>query len=87
MEDILKAPPGCLLLVTSYEAKLIDCDKPLVQSLPVLLKMQSMKEKKRCVEKKRVGSTKKRVHPNVTQQYIPRDDSLYTIIMIYQIKN
>ena len=29
MEDILKAPPGCLLLVTSYEAKLIDCDEPL----------------------------------------------------------
>ena len=33
----------------------------------------------RCVEKKRVGSTKKRVHPNVTQQYTPGDDSRYTV--------
>ena len=39
--------------------------------------MQSMKIQ--CLEKKRVGSTKKRVDPNVTQQYIPGDDSGYTV--------
>ena len=39
--------------------------------------MQSTKEN-RCVSKGD-GSTKKRVYPNVTQQYTPGDDSRYTV--------
>ena len=79
MEDILKAPPGCLLFVTSYEAKLIDRLRRISGvKLNCLdqLKMQSIK--KDCVSKG-AGSTKKRVHPNVTQQYTPGDDSRYTV--------
>ena len=32
-----------------------------------------------CFEKKRVGSTRKRVRSNGTQQYIHGDDSRYTV--------
>ena len=70
---------GCLLLVTSYEAKLIDCvAMNLGAKLNCLCSKQSI-TKENCVSKG-VGSTRKRVHPNVAQQYIPGDDSRYTVI-------